>query len=165
VPGYSLIVEPLGATTRTLIGTARANEIPISIDASSTGAVDEFGVDAFKAQLTELEPDILFCNRDEAQMIEVGPNSGLEGVQLAVVKAGADPVVLVDQHGNSTEIPVPAVAAVADTTGAGDAFAAGFIVATMEGADPAEAAHAANRLAATVLLRPGAGTNRTSRSS
>jgi sugar/nucleoside kinase (ribokinase family) len=157
VPGYSLIVEPLSTTAHALVAEARNRNVPVSIDASSTGLIEEFGIAAFSSRVSQLEPDILFCNKDEATQLGVGPGSPLDGARLSVVKAGPHPVLLIEPDGSLTEVPVPPVAAVADTTGAGDAFAAGFLVATMGGARPVDAVTAANRLAATVLLRPGAG--------
>jgi sugar/nucleoside kinase (ribokinase family) len=45
---------------------------------------------------------------------------------------------------------------VADVTGAGDAFAAGYLVALAEGAEPAEAARAGTLLAARAVATAGA---------
>jgi sugar/nucleoside kinase (ribokinase family) len=47
-------------------------------------------------------------------------------------------------------------ATVADVTGAGDAFAAGWLLARAGGADPAEAAAAGTRLAAQAVATRGA---------
>jgi sugar/nucleoside kinase (ribokinase family) len=52
-------------------------------------------------------------------------------------------------------VPAPAVAAV-DVTGAGDAFAAGWLAARAGGADPVEAARSGTRLAATAVTTRGA---------
>ncbi len=53
-------------------------------------------------------------------------------------------------------MPAVTVATVIDTTGAGDAFNAGFLAARRAGQDPAQAAGAANRLAALVIQHRGA---------
>ena len=156
VPGYSLIAEPLGETSRRLIAQARRQSAGISIDASSVGLVNEYGPANFAAAVTALAPDILFCNKDEAELLALRPGSPHPSVATSVIKSGASPVALVTAPATHW-IPVPPVEGVADTTGAGDAFAAGYLLATIEGAGPIAAAQAANQLAATVLAGPGAG--------
>lgn len=50
----------------------------------------------------------------------------------------------------------PVAAPVIDTTAAGDSFAAAYLAARLEGANPVEAARAGHRLAGVVVCHPGA---------
>jgi sugar/nucleoside kinase (ribokinase family) len=61
-------------------------------------------------------------------------------------------------EGTTTVVPVPPVARVRDTTGAGDAFAAGYLTALLADrrVGVAGAVAAGHRLAAAVLASPGA---------
>ncbi|WP_136689470.1 ribokinase [Halorhabdus amylolytica] len=105
---------------------------------------------------TELPPDLLeqadflTPNRSEARLLTgVDPDADIEDIDLArdLVEMGANVVVLTQGADGAlvvtasevTSIPAPDIEVV-DTTGAGDAFNAGFAVALAEGADPVEAA-------------------------
>ncbi len=157
VPAYSLVVEPLGRTCREAIESAPKSNIRVSVDASSVGPLREFGVEEFVDLISDLEPEVLLCNRDEAELIGAAADDPAPGAVLTVIKDGPRPVTLVPSVGETVVVPVPPVEVVTDTTGAGDAFAAGFLAATMSGASAARAAEAGCRMAATVLAHPGAG--------
>jgi sugar/nucleoside kinase (ribokinase family) len=89
---------------------------------------------------------VLFANAAEARLLGEG------AAPLVVVKDGPNPVTL--RPGGTVAVPV--VEAVVDTTGAGDAFAAGFLGPWMDGADARPAAEHGIAMAATTLGIPGA---------
>jgi len=145
VPAYSLCAEPIGTTTRALARHVRRRWGRISVDVSSVAVVRQFGVDAFADALRELQPDVVFANAPEAELVRA------LGLPLLVVKRGADPVELVHGDGRTEQVAVDAVDGVRDTTGAGDAFAGGYLVALLGGAETTQAAAAGAVAAATVL--------------
>jgi len=116
VPGYSLVRSPLRETALAVAAQAPR----VSVDLSSTAAIEAFGVDAFQDTVATLRPQVVFANEAEA-----GLAAGIEAPTF-VLKRGARGCVLVTSEG-STELPSSEASAV-DTTGAGDAFAAGFLV-------------------------------------
>ena len=116
VPGYSLAAEPLAQAA---VEAARRAE-RVSVDVSSTAAVEAAGVDRFRELLRSVRHDVLFANEEEAAL--VGPTQAA----TTVVKRGARGCV-VRTFDEEREFPAHD-AVVVDTTGAGDAFAAGFLV-------------------------------------
>jgi 2-dehydro-3-deoxygluconokinase len=77
------------------------------------------------------------------------------GVAEVVVKAGAGPVTL-GLDGKVTHLPTPAVDGIRDTTGAGDAFNAGYLAARVMQHDARSAVASGQRLATVVLSHFGA---------
>jgi 2-dehydro-3-deoxygluconokinase len=74
------------------------------------------------------------------------------GCAETVVKIGAQGCRIPD----GKIIPPPKVLSPIDTSGAGDAFNAGYLHARLSGATPEEAAHEGHRLAGWVVMRAGA---------
>ena len=105
--------------------------------------------------------DYFLCNAHEAWRltgIENPAEAGLDfrrrGARNAIVKLGREGCWLVGENFNS-EIDAPRVEAI-DTTGAGDAFAAGMIQALLGGATPREACRMGNAAGAKMVGAMGA---------
>ena len=154
VPAYSLFSEPLATATSSCIATAHEKNIPVSIDASSASLIKEFGVNKFRELIRQLRPKIFFCNTDEAEVLNL-TTQPLD-LDIVVIKAGARPTALIENNVVKT-IEVEPVGEIIDTTGAGDAFAAGFLTKFGENnLDTYICVLAGHQLAARVLRSPGA---------
>ena len=154
VPAYSLFSEPLATATRSCIATAHEKNIPVSIDASSASLIKEFGVNKFRELIRQLRPKLFFCNTDEAEILNL-TTQPLD-LDIVVIKAGARPTTLIENNVVKT-IEVEPVSEIIDTTGAGDAFAAGFLTKFGENnLDTYICVLAGHQLAARVLRSPGA---------
>jgi len=124
VPAYSLFSEPLSAAARECIAIAHDKRITVSIDASSSSLIKSFGVTKFRNLVAELNPKVFFCNTDESEVLSL-ETQPLE-LDIVVIKAGATPTTLI-YKGAQLSVAVDPVGEVTDSTGAGDAFAAGFL--------------------------------------
>ncbi|MEO8282489.1 MAG: adenosine kinase [Pseudarthrobacter sp.] len=162
VPGYTFDGDPVGSAVTDLIRRARQRGILVSVDASSTGMLAHYGVEKFLDLMTELRPDFIIGNESESEFLglaidgEPGPNFARLPGAIIVTKAGADPTVVL--HGTEAKIsvPVPPVSEVRDLTGAGDAFAAGFLSTYLATRDLTDACVGGHSNAARVLNSPGA---------
>jgi sugar/nucleoside kinase (ribokinase family) len=116
LPAYSLVSWPVRGAA-----LAAAERIPHrSLDLSSTAAVRDFGVQRFRELAARLQPDVIFGTEAETEL--VGPIAGAE----TVVKLG--PRGVRTEGGAYPASPAEPV----DATGAGDAFAAGYLVGGIE---------------------------------
>lgn len=100
--------------------------------------------------LPTLEDEILLAGPTTAA--EVAAHWQRLGCGETVVKTGADGCRLLD----GTVLPPDAVLQPVDTSGAGDAFNAGYLAARLNGQGPLAAARAGHALAGWTIMRPGA---------
>ncbi len=110
--------------------------------------------------LVDEQVDVLFGNADEVQVLcGTGLDEAirqLQGrVEVAVVTRGAAGSVLVTAS-DVLEVPAEPVAAVVDTTGAGDLYAAGFLYGYTQGLPLAECGRLGSKAAAEVISHTGA---------
>jgi sugar/nucleoside kinase (ribokinase family) len=104
----------------------------VTVDLSSTAPLLAKGRRAALAMLEEVRPDLVFATRDESRAL-VGSKHDDEGLievaPIAVVKRGRKGATVLMRDGKRVlrfEVATSALRAT-DTTGAGDAFSAGFL--------------------------------------
>jgi sugar/nucleoside kinase (ribokinase family) len=156
VPSYSLVTEPLASTSLLYIKAAQSLGAVISIDASSTSVLEHFGVARYKSLIQSIQPQVFLCNEDEAGLLGVGATQGMPGAAITVIKRGAHSTLAILQNNQHYEVAVAPVANIVDTTGAGDAFAAGFLPTFVATNDVEAAIARGHAVAARVLRSPGA---------
>ena len=142
VSGYALMREPARRAALGVVEAARAAGAALSVDLASWSDIRAVGPESFRSVIAELAPDTVFANEDEEREIG-GPIPG----PAWILKRG--------RHGCSFDGEVRAalpVGGVVDTTGAGDALAAGWIVG-----GPGLALEAAARCIAELGAMPAVG--------
>lgn len=146
VSGYSLFSPGPRAAVANLMARARASGVAVAVDAASVGFLAEVGAPAFFEWTTGAT--LILANADEATALTgdatVEAQVAALGAhfEVVVIKRGAAGAVIGGRDGIRFALPAPTVA-VRDSTGAGDAFAAGFLKARCEGLSEAEALEAA----------------------
>lgn len=119
--GYSLMRAPIDEAALRASELARAAGATISVDLSAWTRIRDFGPRAFRERLEQLEPDVVFANEPEWEI--VGGAYAL--ARTAVIKRGARGITVVGAvDAEVGGVPVDVV----DSTGAGDALAAGYLV-------------------------------------
>ncbi len=147
VPAYSLFREPLAHAAWRAVQEVRDRGGRLSVDLSSVAGLLEYGPARMVSDLERIKPDLLFATAVEAETL----NARLDGLAThAVVKLGPAGCQVA-----SRRIVAPAVE-VLDATGAGDAFAAAFCAAILDGTTAVEAAERAVAVAAEAVGHAGA---------
>jgi sugar/nucleoside kinase (ribokinase family) len=118
VSGYALMRDPARSAARLAVDLAREGGATVSVDLASWSGIRDAGVEGFRATVVALEPDAVFANEQEQEIVG-GPIAG----GTWILKRGARGCSF-----DGDERPALPVAAVVDSTGAGDALAAGWIV-------------------------------------
>jgi ribokinase len=156
--GYSLLRERSRPAALSILEQAQAVRAGISVDAASSAPIRAVGPQRF---LSWLPPGaLLLANADELAAL-TGADDQAAGV-AAVVARGLDLVLKCGGRGSVLgtaaglrHAPAERVE-VMDSTGAGDAFAAGLLAARWGGAELIEALDQANRLGAAAVGKLGA---------
>jgi ribokinase len=124
--GYSLMSMPIDGAAVGAARLVRADGGSLSVDLASTSVIERFGAERLRESLAALAPEIVFANEEELETI------GSEALPDATwaIKRGAAGCAIV-QGAERREFPAVSTTVV-DTTGAGDAFAAGYLVGGVE---------------------------------
>jgi sugar/nucleoside kinase (ribokinase family) len=130
IPTYSLLDHPLGDAGKRAADLAHSAGALVTVDLSSTEPLLALGRRAAVEVVRGAQPDLLFAAGSEAGALGSGDEELLDLAPIVVLKRGPKGALLLYREGpavHTFEVATKAVAA-SDTTGAGDAFDAGFIL-------------------------------------
>jgi ribokinase len=159
--GYSLLRDGPREAALEALRLARAGGSPLcTLDPNPPHLIADYGPGRFREVVAGLRFDIVFPNIEEGKLLtgKSDPHEfALDLLGVAPVVAltlGADGCI-VARGSEVHKVEVSPAPAVKDVTGAGDAFAAAFVVEYLGHRDLRAAAAAANRFAAGVVGRLG----------
>jgi ribokinase len=122
---YALAHEPMRSAALAVARAALQRSVRLSVDLASTAMIEAFGIASFAELIVSMGPHVVFGTEAEAALVGDSllcvPDDG-----ALIVKLGADGVRVGGRH-----FAAPPTAQV-DSTGAGDAFAAGYLVGGVE---------------------------------
>ncbi len=156
--GYSFFVARPREVAREVMVRAKKKGIPVLIDPASAGFIKDVGVQRF-IEWTR-GASVLFPNAQEAQLLsgEMTPEDQLRALSPyydhVVIKLGARGAVTLDEGGKLLQVAGKEVVAL-DTTGAGDAFAGGFVAGQLAGLSLRECIELGNEQGARAVTKVG----------
>jgi len=124
--GYSLMSSPIAGAAIRAAELARAGGATVSVDLASTRVIADFGVERLRELLDQLDPELVFANEAERELVGERTATGA----IWALKLGARGAAI-EKDGERSAFPAREVEVI-DTTGAGDAFAAGYLVGGVE---------------------------------
>jgi sugar/nucleoside kinase (ribokinase family) len=129
----------------------------VTVDVAAAARIERFGVSAYVDLLAALRADVLFCNAGEAAVLGLSEELPGWAPSLALVHSGASPTRVLTSAG-SWSVPVEPLPPdlVRDTTGCGDAFAAGVLAGWRAGSPALDAVRAGHAAAAVIAGVVGA---------
>lgn len=141
LPVYSILEGPLGEAGRRAASLAHDAGALVTLDLSSTAPLLAYGRTRAIELIDSIAPDLILATVGEARALVRDEDRLLRLAPAVVLKRGADgATVLHRERSGRFDVATTAVPA-GDTTGAGDAFAGGFILgwlaARAEGASTA----------------------------
>ncbi|MEO6989478.1 MAG: sugar kinase [Aquihabitans sp.] len=149
--GYTLLGQGSRDAGRAVMDAARDAACPVSVDASSTGPLLAVGPDRFLSWIEGAA--VVFANGMELAALG-GEEAVLAHADALVIKHGARGATWTD---GNRRLTTPGVRVdLVDSTGAGDAFAAGWIAARGQGLDEQDALDAGAVTGAQAVTAPGA---------
>jgi sugar/nucleoside kinase (ribokinase family) len=136
LPAYSLLDQPLGEAGMAAAVLAHQLGVLVSVDLSSSAPLLAKGRQTALSLILSAAPDVLFATRDESRALVGGKHEDqlLDLSPVAVIKRGRKGVVVLARDGRKRfriEVATRPIDG-ADTTGAGDAFDAGFLAGWLE---------------------------------
>jgi sugar/nucleoside kinase (ribokinase family) len=141
LPAYSLLGDQLGAAGRRAAALAHAAGAVVTVDLASSGPLLAAGRSVARELIGSVDPDLLFATEGESSALlgGQGPEHLLEMAPIAIVKRGPKgATILARRTPTGDEVLRLEVATkpltAGDTTGAGDAFDAGFLVSWLASA-------------------------------
>jgi ribokinase len=125
VSGYSLLRHPIDDAAVAAAAAVHEAGGLVAVDVSTWSAIREFGADRFASRVADLRPEVVFATERELDEL---PDAAI--APTVVMKRGPAGAV-VRREGSETEHEAMTTEVV-DSTGAGDALAAGFLVGGIE---------------------------------
>ena len=157
--GYPLVNPKSREGALDILRSVKERGLPVIFDPSTVGVLLEVGLSQVREWLALV--DVVILNEEEAHFLSGKKNP----IEAAAELLKSTPLVVIKRGGNgalaqargSSVVQISAIeAVVVDTTGAGDAFAAGFILVWANGGELVDALNNGAALAAKCVAIRGA---------